>query len=300
MKYKKIKEISLFALINAIFFTGASFFISTVYDLQFSKSDYFQNQALSFREKVEVLEAARGSIYDRNLNVISSSVQSFNIGIRPNEVVEKKELSEILSLFLDIDESEIHHQIESRNSFFYIKRNVDFEIGNEIKSWNYKGIYPEISSKRILHSDALGKIVGRVDPDNNGIEGLELYYDGLLTGTDGELRYEAAPNGSLIPQGEISTKQPIHGEDIILSLDGDLQYLTENLCAQALVETKAYNCSVVFANALNGEIIISAEKKADETEKYNINLISGRANYEPGSALKIFTIMLLHQSKQVI
>ena len=290
MKYKKIKEISLFALINAIFFTGASFFISTVYDLQFSKSDYFQNQALSFREKVEVLEAARGSIYDRNLNVISSSVQSFNIGIRPNEVVEKKELSEILSLFLDIDESEIHHQIESRNSFFYIKRNVDFEIGNEIKSWNYKGIYPEISSKRILHSDALGKIVGRVDPDNNGIEGLELYYDGLLTGTDGELRYEAAPNGSLIPQGEISTKQPIHGEDIILSLDGDLQYLTENLCAQALVETKAYNCSVVFANALNGEIIISAEKKAEETEKFNINLISGRANYEPGSALKIFTI----------
>ena len=116
MKYKKIKEISLFALINAIFFTGASFFISTVYDLQFSKSDYFQNQALSFREKVEVLEAARGSIYDRNLNVISSSVQSFDIGIRPNEVVEKKELSEILSLFLDIDESEIHHQIESRIS----------------------------------------------------------------------------------------------------------------------------------------------------------------------------------------
>ena len=171
MKYKKIKEISLFALVNAIFFTGASFFISTVYDLQFSKSDYFQNQALSFREKVEVLEAARGSIYDRNLNVVSSSVQSFDIGIRPNEVVENKELSEILSLFLDIDESEIQHQIESRNSFFYIKRNVDFEIGNEIKSWNYKGIYPESSSKRILHSNSLGKIVGGVDPDNNGIYG---------------------------------------------------------------------------------------------------------------------------------
>lgn len=290
MKYKKVKEVLLFVLVNATFFTGASLFLSTVYDLQFSQSDYFQNQALSYREKVEVLEASRGSIYDRNLNVISSSVQSFNIGIRPSEVIDQKQLSEVLSLFLNIDETEILEELTSRNSYFYLKRNVDFEIGKEIKSWNYKGVYAEISSKRILHSNSLSNIVGRVDPDNNGIEGLELYYDSLLTGTNGELRYESAPDGSLIPQGEITTKQPIHGEDIILTIDGDLQYLTENLCEQALVETKAYNCSVVFANARTGEIIISAEKKAAETEKFNINLISGRANYEPGSALKIFTI----------
>ena len=290
MKYKKLKEVFLFVLVNVIFLTGASFFISTVYDLQFSQSEYFQNQALSYRERVEVLEAARGSIYDRNLNVISSSVQSFDIGIRPNEVTEKEELSEVLSLFINIDKSKIINQLESRNSYFYIKRNVDFEVGEEIKSWNYKGVYPEVSSKRILHANSLSNIIGRVDPDNNGIEGLELYYDALLTGKDGELRYEAAPNGSIIPQGEISTLKPVHGEDLILSIDGDLQYLTENLCAEALIETKAYNCSVVFANALNGEIIISAEKKAPESEKFNINLISGRANYEPGSALKIFTI----------
>tara|TARA_B100000902_G_scaffold37168_2_gene44478 strand:- start:159 stop:1835 length:1677 start_codon:yes stop_codon:yes gene_type:complete len=290
MKYKKIKGVFLFSLVNAIFLTGALLFISTVYGVQFSNSDYFQNQALSYREKVEVLEAARGSIYDRNLNVVSSSVQSFDIGIRPNEIANKKELSEILSLFLKIDSDRILNNLETRSNFFYIKRNVDFEIGNEIKSWNYKGIYPEVSSKRIIHSKPLEKIVGIVDPDGNGIEGLELYYDTLLTGTNGELRYEAAPNGSIIPQGEISTIQPIHGEDLILSLDGDLQYLTEDLCATALIETKAYNCSVVFANALNGEVIISAEKKAPNTEKFDINLISGRANYEPGSALKIFTI----------
>ena len=178
-----------------------------------------------------------------------------------------------------MEENKILSELESRNSYFYIKRNVDFEIGKEIKSWNYKGLYPELSSKRILHSNSLQNIVGRVDPDNNGIEGLELYYDTLLTGRNGELRYEAAPNGSIIPQGEISTIQPVHGDDIILSIDGDLQYLSENLCAQALSETKAYNCSVVFANALSGEIIISAEKKSPETEKFNINLISGRANY---------------------
>ena len=290
MKFKKIKEIVLFGVINLLFISSALLFISTVYDVQISNSEYFQNQALSYREKVEILEAARGSIYDRNLNVVASSIQSYDIGIRPNEVSNKEELSELLSVFLQLESIKILQELETRKGFFYLARDVDFEIGTEIKSWNHSGVYLETSSKRIIHSDPLKKIVGTVDPDSKGIEGLEYYYNSRLTGTDGELRYEAAPNGSIIPQGEISTIQPIHGEDIILSLDGDLQYLSEDLCAQALIETKAFNCSVVFANALNGEIIISAEKKADNAESFNINLISGRANYEPGSALKIFTI----------
>jgi cell division protein FtsI/penicillin-binding protein 2 len=290
MKYRKIKEIILFGLVNLFFISSALLFISTVYGVQFSNSDYFQNQALSYREKVVTLEASRGSIYDRNLNVVSSSIQAYDIGIRPNEVTNKKELSDLLSVFLQLESKEILDELESRKNFFYLARDVDFDIGTEIKSWNQIGVYPEVSSKRIIHSDPLKNIVGSVDPDNNGIEGLELYYNYRLTGKDGELRYEAAPNGSIIPQGEINTIQPIHGEDIILSIDGDLQYLSEDLCAKALLETNAYNCSVVFANALTGEIIISAEKKAPNAENFNINLISGRANYEPGSALKIFTI----------
>jgi len=67
MKFKKIKEIVLFGVINLLFISSALLFISTVYDVQISNSEYFQNQALSYREKVEILEAARGSIYDRNL-----------------------------------------------------------------------------------------------------------------------------------------------------------------------------------------------------------------------------------------
>ena len=174
MKYKKVKEIFLFGLINLIFFSGALLFISTVYEVQFSNSEYFQNQALSYREKVEILEAARGSIYDRNLNVVSSSVQSFDIGIRPDEVDNKEELSELLAVFLNLDSDEILNQLEARSSYFYLVRNVDFDIGSEIKSWNYKGVYPEVSSKRIIHSEPLKKIVGSVDPDNNGIEGIQI------------------------------------------------------------------------------------------------------------------------------
>ena len=136
----------------------------------------------------------------------------------------------------------------------------------------------------------MSKLIGQVDPDGNGIEGLELFFDNKLRGIDGEFRYEAAPNGDVIPQGEINTIDPVHGEDLILSLDSELQYIAENLCEEAITETGSYKCSVVFANAKTGQIIISAEKSSLDNIYFDINLISARASYEPGSALKIFTI----------
>ena len=63
------------------------------------------------------------------------------------------------------------------------------------------------------------------------------------------------------------------------------------MCKEALKNTEAFNCSVVFANANTGEVLISAEEKS-EKEFINIDLISSRAQYEPGSSFKIFSIGL--------
>jgi len=118
-----------------------------------------------------------------------------------------------------------------------------------------------------------------------------LYFNSTLEGQDGRISYEAAPNGSIIPQANIQTTQPIHGEDLILTLDSELQYLANNLCKEALINTNAFNCSVVFANANTGEVLISAEERG-EKDFLNIDLISSRAQYEPGSSFKIFSIGL--------
>ena len=290
MKYKKTRISFLFLIINlfVIFFSGL--FIEEVFKLQFSNSDYFRNQALSYREKTEVIEAKRGSILDANFNEVANTVNAFNIGINPNKVVNKKEISDILSPLLKVDNKLILKRLNDNDNYFYLQRNVTFDIGMKIKKWGYEGIIIEPSNKRVIYSESLNKIIGHVDPDGNGVEGLELYFDNSLKGVDGELTYEAAPNGLVIPQGDIKTIDPIHGEDLLLSLDSDLQYLSEELCAEALDRTDAFKCSVVFANAETGEIIISAEKSSSDNKYFNINLISGRALYEPGSALKIFTI----------
>ena len=291
----RLKLNFLFLTIFSFVLFGSFLFIQKVYSLQFIESDHFQDQALSYRERVEVLEAKRGTIYDKHFNVLASSIQSYNVAIKPNEINDLSFIK-VLSPILGIDENKIIKKITENSSFFYLKRNVDFETGQKIKSWNYKGIHLEQSNKRNIYDESTANLIGLVDPDGNGIEGLELYFDNYLQGQNGELRYESAPNGAIIPQGEIKTIQPKHGEDLVLAIDSELQYLTENLCNDALVDTGAFKCSVVFANSLTGEVLISSETSSLDNKYFNIDLISARAYYEPGSALKIFTIGSLIES----
>ena len=291
----RLKLNILFLTIFSFVLFGSFLFIQKVYSLQFIESDHFQDQALSYRERVEVLEAKRGTIYDKHFNVLASSIQSYNVAIKPNEINDLGFIK-VLSPILGIDENKIINKITENSNFFYLKRNVDFDTGQKIKSWNYKGIHLEQSNKRNIYDESTANLIGLVDPDGNGIEGLELYFDNYLQGQNGELRYESAPNGAIIPQGEIKTIQPKHGEDLVLAIDSELQYLTENLCNDALVDTGAFKCSVVFANSLTGEVLISSETSSLDNKYFNIDLISARAYYEPGSALKIFTIGSLIES----
>ena len=280
-------------LVFVVFFTvlGSSYvFISTVYELQFTNSDYFKNQALSYRVKTEKLKASRGNIYDKNLLILSSSSRSYNIGIFPTKIDNLDEVVNSLSAILFLEKDLLHKRIISTPNFFYLDRNIDYERGEEIKSWNLEGVVLEPSFDRVIHTNSVSKIIGKVDPDENGIEGLELYFDSSLKGIDGEIRYEASPNGKIIPQAPINTIQPTHGKDLILTLDSELQFISENLCSEALEKTKALNCSIVFANANTGEILIAAEKSGYLEDSLNIDLLSIRAQYEPGSSLKIFSI----------
>ena len=291
----RLKLNFLFLTIFSFVLFGSFLFIQKVYSLQFIESNHFQDQALSYRERVEVLEAKRGTIYDKHFNVLASSIQSYNVAIRPNEINDLGVIK-VLSPILGIDENKILNEITENSRFFYLKRNVDFETGQKIKSWNYKGVHLEQSNKRNVYDESTSNLIGLVDPDGNGIEGLELYFDNFLHGQNGELRYESAPNGAIIPQGEIKTIQPQHGEDLVLAIDSELQYLSENLCNDALLDTGAFKCSVVFANSLTGEVLISSETSSSDNKYFDIDLISARANYEPGSALKIFTIGSLIES----
>ena len=221
MNIFRMKSLILFSLIVSLVVSFSFVFISTVHDLQFTNSEYFKDQALSYRVKSNKLKASRGNIYDTNLNIVASSSRSFNIGIFPNQINNVNEVAVAIGVILNIDQEKITEKIVSSDRFFYLKRNIEFNAGEEISSWNLDGVVLEPSYKRNVHSESLKKIIGIVDPDENGIEGIEYYFNSNLEGTDGEIKYEASPNGRMIPQAEVKTIQPIHGKDLILTIDSE-------------------------------------------------------------------------------
>ena len=118
MKFYKIKIWSLFSLIIFFFITFSGLFLSKVYDLQFNNAEYFQEQALSYRVKTEVLESRRGVIYDKNLVVLASSTNSYDIGIYPNKIDDIKNLTSLLSSLLNIDTNLLLTKLVENDSFF--------------------------------------------------------------------------------------------------------------------------------------------------------------------------------------
>ena len=126
MKYYKVKSWSLFLVVSCSFTLFSGLFLKNVYELQFTNSEYFQEQALSYRIKSETLKAKRGSIYDKNLNPIATSTQAFNIGIFPDKISDIKETSILLSSLLQKDSNEIAEKIINSSRFFYLDRSSFF------------------------------------------------------------------------------------------------------------------------------------------------------------------------------
>ena len=124
----KIKLNFLFVIVLILVTFGSYLFIQKVYALQFIESDFFENQALSYRQRVEILEAKRGTIYDKNFNVLASSVQSYNVAVKSNDIDDLGFVS-VLSSLLNLDEAEILKKItKSHNMFLHF----------DIFGWNTK------------------------------------------------------------------------------------------------------------------------------------------------------------------
>ena len=288
--WQKIKESILysFILVGLIFFSIS--FTKEIYSIQIESGEMYKNKTLSYRIRTETLHAQRGSIYDRNNKPIAISVNSYDLGVHPYLIKNKVEVSNFLKNFVEKSEEEIYRIVNSNESFVFIERKLGVDEGRfieeKIESFHGLSLIRTFERRNLIQET--NHFIGKVDIDGNGIEGVELIFDTDLKGTDGSITYEAAEDGTRIPQGSLDTIEPQHGGDITLTIDTDLQFLASNQCKEAIIETKAERCSFILMNADDGEIYILVEE--GESKILPIKLISVRGLYEPGSAFKIFTV----------
>ena len=274
-------------------------FIRAIYIIQIEDYELYKNNTQSYRVETDTLFALRGNIYDRNSHPLTMSINSYELGIHPEKVIGKvDELSGLLNAFVKKDQQEIYDLLISDRKFVFIDRNVSSETAEFLREVlnDYEGWDLQRRFERVNLIEQAKHFIGTVDIDNNGIDGVELIFDNDLKGQDGSRTYEAAQNGTRIPQGKTTTVEPKHGKDLYLTVDSDLQFESSSQCKLAIKETGAERCSIILMNANSGEIYALVEEGVSSI--LDMDLISIRGKYEPGSALKIFTIGSVLEDKK--
>ncbi|MCS7243155.1 MAG: penicillin-binding protein 2 [Candidatus Calescibacterium sp.] len=247
----------------------------------------------------------RGRIVDRNNIVLAYSLPAYSIAVRPNQL----EMDKVENLYnflkdngIDVGSRDVFLSLIKKLRyenvpFYFIARKFTHKIEHLSKINSFKGIelIREPTGKRYYNFDCMRDIIGVVDIDEKGIEGLELYLEqhhSKIKGRSGyyELMFDALgnPNYNRI----IDYKPPVDGKDIRLSIDVVLQQDIDVLARKKLQEHKASEVTIVVANK-KGEILscVSVDRDMNDFVIGGINKL-----YEPGSIFKIFTIVAALES----
>jgi len=246
------------------------------------------------------IEAERGRILDRNGVVLADNLTTTGLVLVPNQIVDKEYAARKLAEILNVSYEEMYSHVSKKTSIERVHpegRRMDEAVSEEINALNLEGVYTLKESKRYYPFDTqLSHVLGFVGIDNQGLSGLELYYDHYLTGSNGSVKYYSDARGQKLDLSEIY-EQPTNGIDVYLTIDHQIQTIMERELTNVMLK---YNPDSIFALAMNpntGEILgmassptFSSENYQDyEPEIFNRNLPIWMS-LEPGSTFKIITL----------
>lgn len=152
------------------------------------KSEYYLDRAQSLHERERALKAPRGLIYDRNGVLLAGNKAVCSISVIYSQITDKEEVIKTLSSYLEIDEDEVRKKVDKNSVREKIKSNVDKTIADEIRALDLAGVMTNEDYKRYYPFNELAsKVIGFTGSDNQGIVGLEVKYDNILSGVPGSI-----------------------------------------------------------------------------------------------------------------
>ena len=272
--------------------------IGRVAYLQTTEADTLRSAAADQWTRSITIQAQRGTMFDRHGAELAMSVPAVTVSINPKLIDNGPATVQALDDLLDLPDDETAQllaEIESKDrGFVFVRRQADADIGDDIGALKLAGVNVDRESRREMPGGDTGRsVIGRTDIDGQGISGLELQFDDLLTGTGGEMRREVAPGGRSIPGSESVTAKPVAGDDLVLSLDRSVQYSTEQVLLEQVAAIGAKGATAIAMDTDTGEIYSMASVRMnEETGQYEVTAGNFAAvdAYEPGSVAKVITI----------
>ena len=280
--------------------------LARLIQLQILQHDAYAAQAKAELQGQDVISARRGSILDRNGNVLAVSVDTWDVYVnrRAWEVeADAKRSSEMLGPLLKEGPAALRDRVARLEGVEVpVARDLAYEAGVEVAKANLPGVVLHRNTARVNpEGDTGASVLGIIGTDNEGLAGIEAAYDATLEGKPGRAVYERDTTGDQIPFGQRLTQQPEPGKDLVLTVDRYLQKLSEDLLARAIQTHRAESGDIIIMDPRSGEILAMATWPAlkystfaqlDLAKKEDLRLLSNGAVtqlYEPGSVMKVVT-----------
>ena len=276
--------------------------------IQIIDGSWLSQRAEARRTNVVTVSAKRGTIYDRNGNVLAISVDCKDVVCDPTVVSYTDSrgtegaadaVADILVEVLGGEKDTYKEALTRQNTrYAYLSRRIDVaqadEIQDKLDENGLTGIYYESDTKRVYPYGTTGaQVLGYVNSDGTALSGIEYYYDSILRGTDGQRVYESSVSGGPIAGGVSETTEAKNGTDIVISIDIDLQYECEQIISEGAKTYSADSGSVMVTNPKTGEIYATCSTPLPDfsniTDASSLNLKLVTDSYEPGSVFKVIT-----------
>ena len=286
-------NIRLYLLGAVLFFWCACICLRLVY-LQVFRYGEFQQRAQHQQQRSTEVAARRGIIYDRAGREMAMSISVDSVFAVPTEIPNLGQTISLVSHITHSDAREILAKCEASKTFCWVARKADAETAERIRALNLRGIHFQKESKRFYPKRELAaQILGFVGMDDEGLSGIEREYDEALQGKPGRLLISVDARRRWFGSVE---KQPEPGQNVVLTIDQQIQYIAERELEAAMAKTHAESGTVVVQNPHTGEILALANRPT-----FNPNLsreitpakLKDHAVsdvYEPGSTFKLVTI----------
>ncbi|MDQ2712722.1 MAG: transpeptidase family protein [Acidobacteriota bacterium] len=290
-------------IIGLILLGWALILIFRLFDLQVLAHDNLVKRAKKQQERLEPVEAQRGSIYDRNGNLLAISSPSHLVVVNPKRIPDKAMAAELLASVLSLDANRLQASLEvaaaskHHSGFFVVDQHVSEQQAATFRAMNLDWLDVREGSVRSYPNDGVAAhVVGNVNGEGKGVAGVELKLNKDLSGTPGVLRIERDAKENSYATEIIKTATP--GKDIGLTIDRELQYVAREALRDAVVKNHADHGSLVAMDPKTGEILALENYP---TYDPNEHLLPGEkpvgredlavvAPFEPGSVFKVITL----------
>ena len=259
---KNKKRVTIMLIITLIGFVAL---IGRLFYVQIIKGDYYKEKAYEQQTKDRTVAASRGTIYDSANNKLALSVSTNTLTVAPTNIEEEKkaQVAKDISEIIEEPYDNVLAKLNKTVSLITIKSNISEEVATKLTNYilenELKGIYVDESTNRIYpYNSLLSHVLGFTGTDDQGLYGLEAYYDEELAGVDGRIVGSVDGGGNETPYEEEEYIEPQNGNDLILTVDATIQGIVEKNLKKAVKENVADKGVCVVMRPSTGEVVAMA------------------------------------------